>query len=66
MKNEAITIAQLRVLLGNEEFKKKTVQEWMIWIRELEVMADSMIEEITGSKYQTTIERIESMLDNMR
>lgn len=63
-KKHAISIIGIRKLVGREEFKRKTVQEWLRWLADLEIIADSMIEEITGSKYQSNIEKVERMLDN--
>ena len=54
----------IRRLLGAEEFSKRTPEEWINWLADLEIIADSMIEEITGSKYQSSIEKVERMLDN--
>lgn len=55
---------RIRRLLGAEEFSKRTPEAWLLWLADLEVIADSMIEEITGSKYQSSIEKVERMLDN--
>lgn len=60
----AITVRRIKELVGNEEYQRRTDEEWMIWLKDLEIMADSIIEEITGSKYQSSIERIQRMLDN--
>lgn len=63
-KNTAISIVGIRRLVGAEEFSKKTSEEWILWLNDLEAIADSMIEEITGSKYQSSIEKVERMLNN--
>ncbi len=65
-KKPAISILAIRRLVGREEFKSKTIEEWMHWVADLEIIYDGMIEEITGSKYQSSIEKIERMLDNRK
>ncbi|MGB4762323.1 MAG: hypothetical protein WBP12_03125 [Candidatus Saccharimonas sp.] len=64
-KNSTISIVGIRRLLGREEFDKKSIEEWMLWLADLELIADCMIGEITGSKYQSSIEKVERMLDNI-
>lgn len=64
-KNDAaISIVAIRDLVGKEEFKSKTISEWRHWLADLEIIYDGIIEEITGSKYQSPIEKVERMIDN--
>lgn len=59
----AITIGILKKALGAEEYSKKTISEWVEWLHKIDILADIMVDEMSGSKYKSNpilIREIES------